>query len=303
MSLVELRYLLALAREKHCGRAAKSCHVSQPTLSVAIQKLESRLGVVLFERQKNAIQITPLGEKLVVQAQRVLEEADKFKDIAQSSKNQLNSSLRLGAIFTIAPYLFPALIPELRKLAPDMPLIINEDFTANLRAKLQRGDLDAIFVALPFKGPSVALKVLYEEQFMVLLPKHHRLAKEKTISRKALSGENTLLLGEGHCFREQILETCPQCYNPQELQQTVEGTSLETLRQMVASGMGITILPSTATAVKDYSQILCVRPFDSDAPKRIVALAWRVSFPRTQAIDVLIKALAKAKLSPVHPLS
>lgn len=302
MTLVELKYLLALAKEQHFGRAAKQCHVSQPTLSVAINKLESRLDVAIFERHKNSIRITPIGEKLVIQAQRILEEVDAFKVIANSAQNQLDAPLRLGGIYTIAPYLFPNLIPELRKIAPHMPLIINEDFTANLRGKLQRGELDAIFIALPFEEASVVVKPLYEEQFMVLLPKNHSLAQKDAVRRDALRQENTLLLGEGHCFRDQILETCPQCHNPEGMQQTVEGTSLETLRHMVASGMGITILPSTATQVKNYSRSLCVKPFASKAPKRVVALAWRASFPRTKAIDVLIKALDNAKLSSVCPI-
>jgi LysR family hydrogen peroxide-inducible transcriptional activator len=297
MTLVELKYLLTLAQEEHVGRAANRCHVSQPTLSVSIHKLEKRLGVSLFERNKNHIRITEIGQKLVIQAQRVLEEAEKFKSLASGSGNQLDSPLKLGAIYTIAPYLFPVLIPELRKLAPEMPLIINEDLTSNLNLKLQRGDLDAIFISLPFKEPSIMVKALYEEPFMVLLPKDHPLSKNDTVSREALSQEKTLLLGKGHCFREQILKHCPQCYNPEELQQTVEGTSLETLRHMVASGMGITILPSTATQVKHYSNSLCAKPFNTKIPKRTVALAWRVSFPRTKAIDKLIQALDKAKLS------
>lgn len=303
MTLVELKYLLALAQEGHFGKAAKRCHVSQPTLSVAINKLEKNLGVSIFERQKNSIRITEVGTTLINQAQRVLEEAEKFKDLAQNSKHQLDSPLKLGGIHTIAPYLFPLLVPELKKRAPNMPLIINEDLTANLRIKLQRGDLDAIFIALPFNEPSVVVKKLYEEPFVVLLPKKHPLSEKTSIARKDLSNENTLLLGEGHCFRDQILETCPQCYNPSELQQTVEGTSLETLRHMVASGMGITILPCTATQVQHYSKTLCTKPFKEKAPKRIVALAWRASFPRTKAIDILIEALRHSKISHICPIN
>ena len=302
MTLIELKYVLALAQEGHFGKAAKRCCVSQPTLSIAINKLEKQLGVSIFERQKNQIRITEIGERLIAQAQRVIEEADRFKNLANNSKHQLDSPLRLGGIYTIAPYLFPVLIPELKKMAPNMPLIIHEDFTANLRIKLQRGDLDAIFIALPFKEPSVMVKPLYDEAFMILLPKKHPLSKKNKISRELLSKENTLLLGKGHCFRDQILETCPQCHRPHELQQTIEGTSLETLRHMVASGMGITILPSTATQVKHYSKTLCVKPFDTNIPKRTVALAWRASFPRTKAIDALISALHRSTLSSICPL-
>ncbi len=299
MTLTELKYLCALAQEKHFGKAAERCHVSQPALSSAISKLEKRLSISIFERHKNSIRITELGEKLVMQAQRVLEEANTFTDLAEGSKHQLDSPLRLGGIYTIAPYLFPQLIPKLKKIAPKMPLIINENFTANLRIKLQRGELDAIFVALPFKETGVVTKALYEEPFVALLPKSNPLAKQTSIHRKDLSKETVLLLGEGHCFRDQILKTCPNCYKPDELQQTIEGTSLETLRHMVASGMGITILPSTATQVKHYSATLCTKPFDKNGPQRTVALAWRASFPRTKAIDALIAALNQLHLPDV----
>ncbi len=302
MTLTELKYILALSEEKHFGKAAKRCFVSQPTLSVAITKLEKSLGVAIFERQKNSLRITEIGARLIVQAKRVLEEAETFKDIAEGSTHQLDTPLRLGGIYTVAPYLFPSLIPELKKVAPNMPLIIQEDFTRNLRVKLQHGELDAIFIALPFSEPAVVTRQLYEEPFVVLMPKSHPLAKKSAVDANDLVGSNTLLLGEGHCFRDNILETCPQCYNPNELQQTVAGTSLETLRHMVASGMGITILPATATSVRYYTRSLCVKPFKSKRPKRTVALAWRNSFPRTKAIDAVITALKSASLSTVCPI-
>ena len=302
MTLVELKYLLALAKEGHFGKAAERCHVSQPTLSMAINKLEKSLGVTVFERQKNGIRITDIGEKLIVQAQRVLEEADCFHAIANRSKDQLDTPLRIGGIFTVAPYVFPPLIPKLKKITPRMPLVIDEDYTSNLRVKLQRGDCDVIFIALPFKEPSVVVKPLYEEPFMVLLPKQHPLAQQQYVSRKALAGEHTLLLGEGHCLREHILETCPQCYPADQPHETIQGTSLETLRHMVASGLGITILPGTATQVRHYAKTLCVKPFKEKTPKRTVALAWRSSFPRRKAIDALIQALNEANLSGICPL-
>ena len=178
-----------------------------------------------------------------------------------------------------------------------MPLLIQEDFTANLRVKLQNGELDAIFVALPFAGPGIVTKVLYDEPFVVLMKKDHPLSAKTSILPADLNGENVLLLGEGHCMRDQVIESCPHCYNPAGPQQIIEGTSLETLRHMVASGLGITILPSSATQVKHYQSLLCVRPFKSKTPKRTIVLAWRVSFSRTKAIDALIKALADSKHS------
>lgn len=299
MTLIELRYLIALAQHKHFGKAAKVCCVSQPTLSIAIANLESKLGINIFERQYNDIRITEIGEKIISQAQRALEEVLKIKEIADGNKSQLNSTLKIGGIYTIAPYLFPIIIPKLKKIAPNMPLIIQEDFTANLRGKLQRGELDAIFVALPFTESGVVTKTLYHEPFVVLMRNDHPLKNKKAIDISDLNNENVLLLGEGHCLRNQVLDACPSCYNATEIQQAIEGTSLETLRHMVASGLGITVLPSTATLIKHYNSILCVRPFKNKPPQRTIALAWRASFPRTKAIDAVIKALSLCTLNGI----
>lgn len=301
LTLVELKYLLALADEKHFGRAAKRCHVSQPTLSVAINKLESRLGVLIFERQNNTIHITELGAQLITQARKVLQEADVLTQLAKGD-DQLAYPLRLGAIYTIAPYLFPALIPALNQVAPKMPLSIHENFTRILREKLSDGELDAIFIADPIEQAGIVTKTVYEERFFVVVPKDHPLSKKPAVSSKDLANEKILLLGDGHCFRDQILEACPECRQSNDLQQTVEGTSLETLRHMVASGMGITILPCSASMVKHYANVLCAIPFNKNGPKRVVALAWRASFTRTKAIDALITALKQAKLSTSCPI-
>lgn len=301
MTLTELRYVITLAKEKHFGRAAKACHVSQPTLSVAINKLEKSLGVAIFERDRNEVRITKIGKQLINQAQCVLDEAEKISLIAQSGKSQLNTALRLGAIYTIAPYLFPNIIPNIKKIAPEMPLIIQEDFTENLRTKLRQGELDAIFISLPFSEPGIITKKLYEESFVVLLPKTHSLNKKKAISRQDLIHEEVLLLGEGHCFRNQVIEVCPSCYKNDETQ-SIEGTSLETLRHMVASGLGITILPSTATQMQFYKTHLCIKPFKGKPPTRIVALAWRMSFTRPKAIQVLIEAIKASEMNGVSLL-
>ncbi|RDI39831.1 hydrogen peroxide-inducible genes activator [Aquicella lusitana] len=291
MTLTELRYAIMLAQEKHFGKAAKACHVSQPTLSVAINKLESELGVALFERDRNDVRVTEIGKQIIAQAQRVLDEASQIRDLAQGGKSQLNTPLKVGAIYTLGPYLFPSLIPQLKKIAPDMPLLIQEDFTANLRVKLQRGELDAIFVSLPFSEPGVVTQGLYDEPFVVLMRKDHPLSKKDSIKTSELKAEEILLLGEGHCFRNQVIEACPNCYIEGAIQKTVEGTSLETLRHMVASGMGMTVLPSTATQIQYYKSILCTRPFAGKIPQRRIALAWRVSFTRPKAIGALIHAL------------
>lgn len=292
MTLTELRYLMALAQEKHFGKAAQSCHVSQPTLSVAIHKLESELGLAIFERDRNQVRVTERGEAVIVQAQRVLDEAHRLSQVAEQGQSQLNSPLKVGAIYTVGPYLFPHLIPKLKKIAPTMPLLIQENFTAHLRTKLLQGELDAIFISLPFSETGILTKALYDEPFVVLMQKDHPLNRERSIKAKELKAEEVLLLGEDHCFRNQVIEACPHCYvENNSAQKTMEGTSLETLRHMVASGMGVTVLPSTATQIQFYHSILATKPFAGKVPQRRIALAWRMSFTRPKAITALIQAL------------
>jgi LysR family hydrogen peroxide-inducible transcriptional activator len=292
MTLTELRYVITLAQEKHFGRAAKYCHVSQPTLSVAINKLESELGIAIFERDRNNVYITELGKQIIAQAQRVIDEASLIRDLAQEGKSQLHMPLKVGAIYTIGPYLFPNLIPRLKKIAPQMSLFIQEDFTANLRVKLLQGELDAIFISLPFKETGVVTQDLYDEPFVILMRNDHPLGKQASIKSSELKAEEMLLLGEEHCFRKQVLEACPQCYPEKNRHENaIVGTSLETIRHMVASGIGIAVLPSTATQIQYYKSILCTKPFSGEVPQRRVALAWRSSFTRPKAIDALIQAL------------
>ncbi|ABE60588.1 MULTISPECIES: hydrogen peroxide-inducible genes activator [Chromohalobacter] len=295
MTLTELRYIVTLAQERHFGRAAERCYVSQPTLSVAVKKLEEELGIALFERSKSTVQVTPLGEKIVEQSQRVLEQASLIREMATEGKDQLASPLRIGAIYTIGPYLFPHLIPELSRHAPQMPLYIEEGFTGELRRKLRSGELDAIIVALPFNEPDVLTKAIYEEPFEVLIPTGHPWAQRDAIAKEDLLTERLLLLGEGHCFRDQILEACPaisnQLNNPSNTL-IAEGGSLETIRHMVASGLGITVLPKSAIGTGHYeSGLLESRPFANSVPSRTVAIAWRASFPRPKAIDALTAAI------------
>lgn len=299
MTLTELRYAVTLALEKHFGKAAKVCHVSQPTLSVAINKLEAELGVSIFERDRNNVRVTAIGEKIIIYAQRTLDEANHIRVVANGSKAQLNMPLRVGAIYTIGPYLFPELIPKLKKFAAEMPLIIQEDYTANLKIKLQQGELDAIFIALPFADTNIVTQALYDEPFVVLMRKDHALAKKKNIKPQDLKNSDILLLGEGHCFRDQVIEACPHCYSNNRLQKLLEGSSIDTLRHMVASGIGITILPATATHIQYYQSILCTRPFADHVPQRRIALAWRASFTRPKAIGALIHALHASKMRDI----
>ena len=299
MTLTELRYIVTLAQEQHFGRAADRCYVSQPTLSIAVKKLEDELGIALFERTKSRVQPTPLGEQIVAQAHLVLEQTAAIKDLADAGKDQLSSPLSVGAIFTIGPYLLPKFIPHLQQLASKMPLYVEEGYTHNLRKKLRNGELDVIIVALPFVEPDVVTQALYDEPFVVLMPKDHPLAAKDAVDQADLSHEQLLLLGEGHCFRDQVLTTCPSVQhateasaNSSNVRTAAEGSSLETLRHMVASGLGLTILPASAAESSLYSSdVLVTRPFTEPSPSRTVALAWRASFPRHKAIDSLRTAI------------
>jgi LysR family hydrogen peroxide-inducible transcriptional activator len=303
MTLTELRYIVALHQTNHFGKAAERCHVSQPTLSIAIKKLEDELEVALFERGRSHVRATPLGLKIIHQAQAVLEQANQIRELADQGKDPLGSRLSVGAIYTVGPYLFPCFVPELQKLAPGMPLYIEESFTAVLREKLRAGELDAIIISLPFTEADVVTQTLYEEPFVVLMPGDHPLAKQTQVSMRALEKETVLLLGEGHCFRDQVLAACPALKRTlsdadAQLQSVVEGSSLETLKHMVASRLGITVLPLSAAQVAPYGKnTLAMRPFVDPAPRRAVALAWRASFPRHQAIDVVSQAI---RLCPPH---
>jgi LysR family hydrogen peroxide-inducible transcriptional activator len=304
MTLTELRYIVAVARERHFGNAARACFVSQPTLSIAIKKLEDELGVQLFERRASDVTVTPIGAQVIEQAQRALEAADGVKQVATQGKDQLSGPLRIGAIHTVGPYLFPELIPLLRKRAPAMPLFVEEDFTAGLTEKLKRGDLDIIVIALPFREQSLVTLPLYTEPFVVLLPASHPLTQRKTIRSAQLEDETVLLLGAGHCFRDHVLEACPACVPKPglegDLQHTIEGSSLETIRHMVVSGLGVTVLPCTAAGADRYSQrLLAIRRFASPVPSRTIALAWRVSFTRPKAVDAVSDAIARCNLSCV----
>ncbi|MBE9538613.1 MAG: hydrogen peroxide-inducible genes activator [Proteobacteria bacterium] len=297
MTLTELRYTVALCETGHFRKAAELCNVSQPTLSIAIKKLEEELGISLFERSRLRVNTTATGTRFVEQAKTVLQEVRNLSALAEAGKDPLGAMLSVGAIFTVGPYLFPRLVNRLQALAAGMPLFIEESYTAVLRKKLVSGELDAIFIALPFTEPDVVTRPVYEEPFVVLLPNDHPLSKEKAIDPASLAAYRVLLLGEGHCFRDQVLEACPGLGEAisarySQGQAMLEGSSMETMAHMVASGLGITVLPESAAQLMQYGEnTLVVRPFAGKAPTRTVALAWRASFPRHQVIDLLTEAL------------
>ena len=296
MTLNELRYIVAVAHERSFGRAAQRCFVSQPALSVAIQKLEEELGTRLFERGRSEITVTPVGTRIVEQAQRVLEEAARIREIAQAGRNPLLGPLSLGVIFTIAPYLLPDLIPALHAIAPQMPLDIEENLTEQLEIALKSGRIDAAILALPFAPPGIVTEFLYEEPFQVVVPQGHKWAKRKSVNPDELAGEHTILLAVGHCFRDQVLDACPELNRADT--HVTRTTSLETVRNMVASGLGVSVLPRDALTPKYHSQLVVPVPFARPAPSRRVALAYRRSFPRPEAIAALRDAVAVCRPQP-----
>jgi len=305
MTLTELRYIVAVARERHFGRAAEACFVSQPTLSVAVKKLEDELDVKLFERGGAEISVTPLGEAIVRQAQVVIEQAAAIKEIAKSGKDPLSGPLKLGIIYTIGPYLLPELVRQAIDRTPQMPLMLQENFTVKLLEMLRTGDLDCAILAEPFPDTGLAVAPLYDEPFMVALPRTHPLATRQHISSEELKRETMLLLGTGHCFRDQVLEVCPEfarfSSDADGIRKSFEGSSLETIKHMVASGMGVTVVPQLSVPAEPHPHVAYV-PFADPVPTRRVVLAWRRSFPRYEAIAALRNAVHACTLSGVTRL-
>ncbi len=317
MTLTELKYIVAVARERHFGKAADACFVSQPTLSVAVKKLEEELELKLFERSANEVTVTPLGEEIVRQAQSVLEQASAIRDIAKRGKDPLAGALKLGVIYTIGPYLLPDLVRQMISLTPQMPLVLQENFTVKLLEMLRTGDIDCAILAEPFPDTGLALAQLYDEPFYAAVPTHHALAKHATVTTEDLKKETMLLLGAGHCFRDHVLEVCPEfarfSSNVEGIRKSFEGSSLETIRHMVAAGMGVTLVPRLSIPkealdgkpARKGAEDALVRylPFKGDPPTRRVVLAWRRSFTRYEAIAALRNAIYACELPGVARLS
>ena len=319
MTLTELKYIVAVAREKHFGKAADACYVSQPTLSVAVKKLEQELDVKLFERSANEVTVTPLGEEIVRQAQSVLEQAAAIKDIAKRGKDPLAGSLKLGVIYTIAPYLLPALVRQVIDRTPQMPLMLQENFTVKLMEMLRTGESDCAILAEPFPDAGLAIAPLYDEPFFAAVPMNHPLAQQSSVTTEQLKRETMLLLGNGHCFRDHVLEVCPEfarfSSDAEGIRKSFEGSSLETIKHMVAAGMGITLVPRLSVpkealeAKKRRMEDAYVKylPVQDDngvpPPTRRVVLAWRRSFTRYEAIAALRNAIYACELPGVHRLS
>lgn len=296
MTLTELRYVAALVQERHFGRAAALCHVSQPTLSIAIKKLEQSLGSELFERTKKGIRPTPLGERVAEKAREILARSAELDDIIASGREPVSGPLALGVLPSVGPYLLPQFIPLLQRLAPHMPLLLQENTAGRLANQLSTGELDVVITTLPFSAPDVVTQPLFDEPFMALVPAGHPLASQRFVEPAALAPAEVLLMAEGDALREQVLAAFPHLRMPVQRSDArgpgVQGTTLEMLRHMVATGLGVTVVPLSAAQTNYYSdEILVARPFVEPAPSRTLALSWRASFPRHQAVDVLRKAI------------
>ena len=278
-SLRQLRYLCALAEHRHFGRAAEACFVTQSTLSAGLQEMEQILGVVLVERTKRRVMVTPLGEEVVRRASQVLRAAEDIVELAQAAGQPLSGPLRLGVIPTIAPYLLPRLLSPLKQQFPLLRLYLLEDRTARLLDQLSAGHLDAAVLALPYDAPGFAFAEIGEDPFLLACPADHPLAEQPIVSVEDLAGSQLLLLEDGHCLRQHALAVCGLAAG--RAGEEIRGTSLQTVIQMAASGLGVTLLPRLAvTAGALDGTGLVLRPLAGDPPARRLALAWRRSSPR-----------------------
>ena len=292
MTLSELRFVVSVAQEKNFRRAAAKSFVSQPALSLAIKKIENELGVLIFERNRMGISLTTVGEKIVNQAQIVLEEVDKIKAISAAERNTQQVEVKIGLIYSIAPYLLPSIIPLVKNSSPEIILEAEEDITTNLIKKLEEGSIDAAIIALPFVVPGIETQPLYDEPFKVLIPTKHPWNNKQKINAKELKNEKILLLDNTHCFSMQVREACPGISDKAEVQ---AGTSLETIRNMVASNLGISILPQSATANNYSNDLINILPFESPIPFRRVAIAFRRGSSKQSSLVKIVKSITSVK--------
>ncbi|MDP3514108.1 MAG: LysR substrate-binding domain-containing protein [Sulfuritalea sp.] len=301
MKLSTLRYLVAFADEGSFSRAAERCHISQPTLSVALQNLEAELGVTLIERGKSHVALTDIGWQVVAQVRKTLDEARRIELVAQLGKDPLAGDFRLGVIHTIGPYLLPELIAAMRKTAPNTRFYIEESMTALLTDSLKYGTVDAAIIALPFAVKGLQVQPLYDEAFEVIVPKGHRWARRKKVASHEVRGEEVLVLKAGNCFREQVLDACPDISHAEG--SLHEGHSIETVRCMVASGYGVSVLPAGSLRGIYRNGMVVAIPFEVPAPSRRVALAWREGFTRPQVIEAIIAAVKLIDNPAYRPIS
>ena len=298
-TLRQLRYLSALAEHRHFGHAAEACHVTQSTLSAGLQELETLLGAVLAERTKRRVMLTPLGEQVAQKGEALLRQAEDLVDLARAASEPLSGPLRLGVIPTIAPYLLPQLLPPLRQSFPNLKLYLREDLTARCLEQLDAGQLDAALLALPYDADGIEVAELFDDPFLVACPADHPLACHERIAPADLALSDLLLLEEGHCLREHALAACSLPRG--RAGEGVRGTSLHTVVQMAASGLGVTLLPQMAVDAGEADGTgLVIRPLAGVPPPRIIALVWRKSSPRGVEFRSLAEFIVRLKDRVLH---
>lgn len=297
MNLRELQYIVAVADHGHFGRAAEFCHVSQPTLSGQVKKLEEYLDVVLFERDRRGVRVTSAGAPIVAQARVVVHEVERLRELASAQSDPFAGTLRLGVIPTLGPYYLPFLLPRLKAHYPSLRVVLNEDLTDRLLAKLGGGQLDAALLALPVHGERLVEQPLFFEPFVAAFPAGHALAKARPLREEDLHGAPLLLLEDGHCLRDQALAVCG---SPRGGSEEVRATSLETLRQLVVAGIGCTLLPQLAAHARDGEPV-CLRRFAEPQPGRVIGLAWRARYPREAALRALAELLTRERPEGLAP--
>jgi LysR family hydrogen peroxide-inducible transcriptional activator len=298
LNLRDLKYLVAVAEQRHFGRAAEACHVSQPTLSTQIRKLEEFLGVTLIERNNRQVLLTPIGEKIVEQARLVLRESEQLVKMAQQARDPFGGEFRLGIIPTVAPYLLPRILPAIREQFPDLEIQLIEAQTATITRELRAGRLDAIILALPVDEDGVRAAPLYAEPFYVALSPQHPLCGRNSITAEDLETTEVLLLEDGHCLRDQALDVCKQAGAVENT--NFSATSIETLRHMVSANIGITLMPELA--VEDDSKSIRYLPFEGEPPHRVIGMVWRGTTTREALLGKLAQML-RGLVTSSMPLS
>jgi len=293
MNLKDLNYIVEVNKHRSFIKAAQTCFVSQPTLSTQIKKLEDHLGIQVFERSNKKVLITPIGEQIIAHAQTILDQVDKMQLLAKNHQDPLAGQLRIGAFPSLASHLFPSVVTAIKTALPKIQLILVEEKTDILINQLEKGDIDAAFLSLPIKSPSLISESLFDDEFELAVSNEHPLANKTTISPHQLIDQQLLLLDEGHCMRDQALQFCQWSGAKEQL--GVRAASLETLRQMVIAGTGVTLMP--AIAIDKTNPNINYIPFQQPAPKRTIGLVWRKSTVRGKIMQELIDLLRKARIS------
>ncbi|MCK9606181.1 MAG: LysR substrate-binding domain-containing protein [Methylomonas sp.] len=294
MNLRDLRYLIAVAELRSFVQASEHCHISQPTLSTQIKKLEDRLGVQIFERNNKRVLATEVGEHIIATARRILKEVDHMQDLAETARDPLAGNLRIGAFPTLSTYIFPALVPLIRDTLPRIRLILVEAKTEELVRRLKNGQIDMALLAMPVGDDFLQTQALFDDEFLLAVAADHPLADANHIRQQDLSGQQLLLLDEGHCLRGHALQICR--LNGAEEQQDVRATGLETLRQMVRAGTGITFMPRIA--IREPDQGIRYIPFQAPAPSRSIGLVWRKTSMRSRLLDEIGRLIVRAARQP-----